>query len=650
MINMKKNNFWPYILVSLFFLTIAVKLFLICSVNKDTYKEILANKTDITIKGVSAPRGRILDTNGKVIVDNVGINTVMYNKIKGITKDTEKEISLKLASILDVAPASVTILKEYYLFINDDLLDLITSEEYTLYNERKISKEELKKRKMERITPSMLESLSEIERKSATIYNLMNKGFLYQKKVILEDINKTECAKVVEANLPGITVEMSSKRIYFDDETLRSVLGSVGSITKDTKDEYLNKGYELTDDVGISYLEKQYESVLQGKKAIYKVNKDNTLLLVRDAKKGSDIVLSINLDIQKKVAETLKEKILLAKKRANTEYFSDSYAAISDPLTGSLLAISGERLNIDNTFSEVSANMINSSFTMGSIVKGATISVGYNHNLFDKTKYITDSCVKLQFVPAKCSFKSLGRINDIEALSWSSNYFQYLIAIGLTGNKYIPNIKLNATKEHFKIYRDTLASFGLGVKTGIDLPNETTGLTGKVVADDLLLNLAIGQYDTYTPLSVLQYMNTIANGKRTSLSLLKEINYSKEEKYINKPKVLNELEISKENLERIREGMHKSVTKGVATNYINKTLSPVGKTGTSESFFDSNNDGIVDTSTITSTFAGYFPKEFPKYSIVVISPNISHTKGKTDYTFLVARRISMAITDFLFEN
>ncbi|MEG1149809.1 MAG: penicillin-binding protein 2 [Bacilli bacterium] len=647
---MKKNNFWPYILVSLFFLTIAVKLFLICSVNKDTYKEILANKTDITIKGVSAPRGRILDTNGKVIVDNVGINTVMYNKIKGITKDTEKEISLKLASILDVAPASVTILKEYYLFINDDLLDLITSEEYTLYNERKISKEELKKRKMERITPSMLESLSEVERKSATIYNLMNKGFLYQKKVILEDINKTECAKVVEANLPGITVEMSSKRIYFDDDTLRSILGSVGSITKDTKDEYLNKGYELTDDVGISYLEKQYESVLQGKKAIYKVNKDNTLLLVRDAKKGSDIVLSINLDIQKKVAETLKEKILLAKKRANTEYFSDSYAAVSDPLTGSLLAISGERLNIDNTFSEVSANMINSSFTMGSIVKGATISVGYNHNLFDKTKYITDSCVKLQFVPAKCSFKSLGRINDIEALSWSSNYFQYLIAIGLTGNKYIPNIKLNATKEHFKIYRDTLASFGLGVKTGIDLPNETTGLTGKVVADDLLLNLAIGQYDTYTPLSVLQYMNTIANGKRTSLSLLKEINYSEEEKYINKPKVLNELEISKENLERIREGMHKSVTKGVATNYINKTLSPVGKTGTSESFFDSNNDGIVDTSTITSTFAGYFPKEFPKYSIVVISPNISHTKGKTDYTFLVARRISMAITDFLFEN
>ncbi|MEG0794214.1 MAG: penicillin-binding protein 2 [Bacilli bacterium] len=647
---MKKKIIWPYILVSLFFLTIAVKLFLICSVNKDTYKEILANKTDITIKGVSAPRGRILDTNGKVIVDNVGINTVMYNKIKGITKDTEKEISLKLASILDVAPASVTILKEYYLFINDDLLDLITSEEYTLYNERKISKEELKKRKMERITPSMLESLSEIERKSATIYNLMNKGFLYQKKVILEDINKTECAKVVEANLPGITVEMSSKRIYFDDETLRSVLGSVGSITKDTKDEYLNKGYELTDDVGISYLEKQYESVLQGKKAIYKVNKDNTLLLVSDAKKGSDIVLSINLDIQKKVAETLKEKILLAKKRANTEYFSDSYAALSDPLTGSLLAISGERLNIDNTFSEVSANMINSSFTMGSIVKGATISVGYNHNLFDKTKYITDSCVKLQFVPAKCSFKSLGRINDIEALSWSSNYFQYLIAIGLTGNKYIPNIKLNATKEHFKIYRDTLASFGLGVKTGIDLPNETTGLTGKVVADDLLLNLAIGQYDTYTPLSVLQYMNTIANGKRTSLSLLKEINYSEEEKYINKPKVLNELEISKENLERIREGMHKSVTKGVATNYINKTLSPVGKTGTSESFFDSNNDGIVDTSTITSTFAGYFPKESPKYSIVVISPNISHTKGKTDYTFLVARRISMAITDFLFEN
>ena len=84
--------------------------------------------------------------------------------------------------------------------------------------------------------------------------------------------------------------------------------------------------------------------------------------------------------------------------------------------------------------------------------------------------YVNDSCVKLYFVPEKCSFKRLGKVNDLTALANSSNYYQYMIAIKLTGNTYKPNMKLNATIKHFDIYRSMLASFGLGVKTEIDLP------------------------------------------------------------------------------------------------------------------------------------------------------------------------------------
>lgn len=79
---------------------------------------------------------------------------------------------------------------------------------------------------------------------------------------------------------------------------------------------------------------------------------------------------------------------------------------VSDPLTGSIKAISGIRLNDDNTFSDISLNNINKSYTIGSAVKGATIAVGYKYKLIEPGKYINDSCVKLLFVPQKCSFKN----------------------------------------------------------------------------------------------------------------------------------------------------------------------------------------------------------------------------------------------------
>ena len=74
-------------------------------------------------------------------------------------------------------------------------------------------------------------------------------------------------------------------------------------------------------------------------------------------------------------------------------------------------------------------------------------------------------------------------------------------------------MKLPVTEEHFNIYRNTFASFGLGSSTGIDLENESTGIKGKTIAADLLLNYSIGQYDTYTPMQLSNYINTIAEDK-----------------------------------------------------------------------------------------------------------------------------------------
>lgn len=646
---MKKREYFYFILIIFIFSILGIRLLFIQN-NKDMYQNELLSKTEVYINGGSAPRGRILDTNGNVLVDNIGVNTIYYNKVKGISSTDEIAIAKELASILTTKKASITELKEYWLVQNNNGKDLITNEEYQLLEERKITSAEIADLKLERITDDMLEVYTELDYKAAFIYSLMNDGYVYNKKLILKDVSETEYAQVIEKNIPGITGELSWERIYLYGDTLKNIFGSVGPIPEEKKDEYLSSDYELTDTVGLSYLEQEYEEYLKGTKAKYLVNSDNTLTLVSEEKRGNDLVLSIDINLQLKVEEIIKDKIILGDTYPNTDYYKDSYALVSDPNTGSILAISGIRRNDDDTWSDISLNTINKSFTIGSAVKGATISVGYKYGLIEMDKYITDSCVKLYLVPEKCSFKSLGRINDLKALAYSSNYYQYLIAIALTGNTYKPNIKLNATEEHFNIYRNTLASFGLGVTTGIDLPGEQTGIIGKTIADDLLLNLAIGQYDTYTPVEVLQYINSLATGKRTALSLMQEIRNGEEVILTNTPNVLNTIDLDEVYLNRIREGLKLVLSEGTGRIYVDKSINAAGKTGTSESFYDSNSDGTVDVATITSTFAGYFPADNPKYSVVVITPNISHNNGTNDTMYYGASKITKDITNYLAGN
>ncbi len=646
---MKKRRCFYYILILVVFSIIVGRLIYIKS-KHSYYEEKLTEKTQIYVSGSSAPRGRILDTNGNVLVDNVGVKTLYYNKIKGISTTEEITIAQMLASILTIREASTSELKEYWLVLNNNGKDLITAEEYQRLNERKITNAELEVLKRERITTAMLSEFDAVNRKAAYIYGLMNDGYVYTKKLILKDVNEDEYAKIIESNIPGITGELSWERTYLYGDTLKNILGSIGYIPEEEKEVYLSNGYELTDVVGISYLEKQYEEYLKGTKAKYIVNSDNTLTLIEEEKRGNDLVLSVDINIQLKVEEIIKEKIILGDKYPNTDYYKDSYALVSDPKTGSILAIAGIRRNSDDTWSDISLNNINKSFTIGSAVKGATIAVGYKYGLIEMDKYITDACVKLYLVPQKCSFTSLGRINDLSALAYSSNYYQYLIAIGLTGNKYTPNMKLNATAEHFKIYRDMLASFGLGVKTGIDLPGEQIGIIGSTVADDLLLNLAIGQYDTYTPIELLQYVNALATSNRLTLSLMQEIRNGEEVILSNTPHILNRVDLEEEYLNRIREGLKLVLKEGTGRIYVDEKLNAAGKTGTSESFYDSDNDGVVDVATISSTFVGYFPSDDPKFSVVVMTPNISHNNDSNDTMYYGASKITKDITNYLYEN
>ena len=478
----------------------------------------------------------------------------------------------------------------------------------------------------------------------------MNKGYSYETKIIKnENVSNNECANIIEANIPGVTCELSWKRtpVY---EDLSPIYGSISQIPQEEKDYYLDLGYNLNDLVGISYLEKQYDQYLQGTKTLYSVNNDNTLEIYKEGSRGNDLQLSIDIKLVQEINQIIKKNLLKSTQLKKTDYFNSAYVIVSSPSTGNILSLNGIRIlkdGNDYTFKEVTPNIINTSYTMGSVIKGASMTVGYLNNLINPNQKIYDSCVKLHFVPAKCSHKPLGWLDDISALQTSSNYYQFLLAIGLTGKKYSYNMELNATSQHFDIYRQTFAKFGLGSKTGIDLPNETTGITGNIIADDLLLNLAIGQYDTYTPIALSQYINTIAsNGKRLKMNLVSKVLDNQGNIILNnEPTILSTIEDTGY-FDRIKEGMRQVLDGGTGRGYVDPKYNPAGKTGTSETYYDKT------TTTITQTFAMFAPVNNPKYSIIVITPNVSYNTPEVDEKYIapINRYISKEVSKLVFEN
>jgi cell division protein FtsI/penicillin-binding protein 2 len=480
----------------------------------------------------------------------------------------------------------------------------------------------------------------------------MNVGYSYNAKVIKLNATDAEYASITDEAIKGVTNEMYFERYYPYGNTLKSLFGSVGSIPESEKDEYLKNGYELNDTVGISFLEKEYEEYLKGEKDEYLVNSDGSLTKVTEGKRGNDLVLSIDINMQLGIEEILKEEIISGKKLLNTEYYTGSYVLIGDVSTGNIKAAVALKYISDDAFIYNETDLALSSFTVGSVVKGASMAMAYQNNLVEVGKKIKDDCVKLYLNPEKCSYKSLGYIDDITALKTSSNYYQFLLAIKLAGYKYSYNMKLEVTKREFDIYRNAFSLFGLGAKTGIDLPVEVTGITGSKISGDLLLNLAIGQYDTYTPLQLLQYINTIASdGVRKQLMLaLKVIDNEGQTILEFQPEVLSTFSLEQTYFDRIKEGLREVVNMGTGYGYTATSFSPAGKTGTSETYVDSDNDGVMDALTITSSYAMYAPFKNPKYSMVVISPNVNNVNGKTDYFAYINRYISKRVSDYVFGN
>lgn len=598
---MKKKFQVLKITIFLVFIIITTKLFFVQIIDKNKYISYVYNNTHTFWYSPSVPRGKIYDRNNKIIVDNEAIKTLYYIKNSENTLKKEIEIAYNLAKNIDI--------------------DYTTLSKNNYENFLKISKY----------------NDDELTKKTAYIYYLMNTGYSFAPKLIKKDINDKEYVYLISANLNGILVNNDWKRKY--ESSFKSLIGNIASIPYENKAYYLNNGYSLSDKVGVSYLEKIYENTLKGHKSKYEI-KDGNLILIAPGKKGNDIYLTIDIDLQNYLDNLLEEELIKTKKEYNTKYFNKIFVVIVDPNNGDILAISGKQIIKTTTGYKVydyTPGTFLNSYTSGSVVKGASHIVGYNTNSLKIGEKRYDTCLKIGTIN-KCSWTYLGYINDIDALKYSSNTYQFRTAINVGKGKYEYNKPLSIDKNAFNIYRKVFNSFGLGSKTGIEF-DEVTGIKGTSTLPGFLLDLAIGQYDTYTPIELAQYISSLAIGKRYKLKIVKKINDK-----IIEDTVLNEIKTEKKYLDRVRLGFREAAINGLGVNYI--YYKGAGKTGTAETFTDSNNDGIVDTPTINKTFVGYFPYDSPKYAFSIVAPDISFGNS---YGSNINQRISYNITKKIYE-
>ncbi len=305
---------------------------------------------------------------------------------------------------------------------------------------------------------------------------------------------------------------------------------------------------------------------------------------------------------------------------------------LQDPNTGDILAMSCMIRNADGSISASPTSIYTDAYAPGSVVKGATVYMGLDQGVIQPGEKILDNYIKIKDTPIKKSWKTLGWVDDVQALAQSSNVFMFNVAIRLGGGTYIENNPLQIDANTYLLMRSYYSQFGLGVLTGIDVPNEAVGyMPGKLANAGNTLDFAIGQLDNYTTIELAQYVSTIANGgKKIQPRLVRRafdpgtqnVVY---ENYVN---VMSTLENTAA-LDRVRQGFNACVYGGICYGLTDVPVTISAKTGTAESFINvTNEDGTTTRyDTTNNSVVAYAPAENPDYAMACMIPNAWVTGG-----------------------
>lgn len=662
-------NFF-FFLVFLLFVALIVRLGIVQIVQGEEFAKEVA-KTDSDIASLPAPRGKMYDRYNRVVVDNVSVPAITYT----VNKATKTSDKIKTAKMLaqyiqyDEAFLKKEVqdrdIKDYWLAAHPK-----EAEKLLTKKELKLEGKETYKLQVERVPTTKVEAIkNNLEQlELAYLYKRFSSGYQYEPQVVKsKNINGDEIASNLTDDeisavserleeLPGVDVITDWGRSY-PYESLKSIFGGLTSpeqgILESREEYYLARGYSRNDRVGKSYLEYQYEEYLNPQKAKveYVADKSGNIVseqIIDEGQRGYDLKLSFDMELQMKVEEIIEEELRAAKKLGANYLMDRAFVVMMDPHNGDVLTMAGKLIDLETgEMNDYPFGAFTTQYEIGSTIKGATVLAGYQYGIPQGQSFY-DAPILLKDTPPKKSYMNMGSTDDLKALKLSSNVYMFHVAMEIAGIHYVPNGPFPASDEDFQTLRNYYAQFGLGVPTEIDLPNESKGLVTEPDTVGKLLDIAIGQYDTYTPLQMAQYVSAIANGGfRVQPRVVTSIHEPIEENELGPiakertPKILNKINNTQSDFERVQKGFKLVTTTGTAKGKFK--LDVAGKTGTSETLYYGPKKSAWGKETNNLNFVGYYPSEEPKIAFSVVVP----WAGTEGYTVNknIANRIVNAYAD-----
>ncbi len=481
---------------------------------------------------------------------------------------------------------------------------------------------------------------------------------------ILSDIDKDLILTIADIlhDIPGVEIVTTAERVYNQGSLAAHVLGRLGPITAENKDEYLEKGYNLNARVGISGAEMAFEEYLRGidgEKSTEYASDGVTIVgtnVSKEADEGKTIRLTLDSGMQR-IAEQSLDRVIHAtaeEGRAKVAYDGKEYQG-EDANSGAVVVLDVNNFAVramasyptydQNTYRETISELLvdkdspllnratRGIYPPGSTFKPLTAAAALTKGTITAETEI--ECLGKftaydDYQPGCWLWNALkmthGPITVSTALEVSCNYFFYQLG---------KDVGISYLDEYAK-------SFGFGEKTGIEIGEETGVLAGPESREERgflwnpgdAIQAAIGQSDhAFTPLQLATFMATLVNGgTRYKTHLLQSVH-----KYTNgeieqttEPVVLSQAQLDPLHLKHIKEGMKRVVEdNGTAAEVFEGYIYPIGgKTGTAQ----------VGKGSETAVFVGFAPFDDPQIAIAVViehghAGNVASEVAKDIFTY-----------------
>ena len=632
------------------------------------------------------PRGVVHDRYLLPLIANESISVITYRHVPNTPTSEMRRVARELAQLIELRDDEPSYHQILPIWAQRDLFVLLYPEEARALvpaeEARGLSNADFNALMIQRIEAEHLERLTDEEMRIHAIFIRMYQGAGRTTNIIKENPSEEEIARVTEnlVSLPGIDIGMDWNREYPSDMSWH-FFGNVSShqqgIPRDRALYFLSQGYAANARVGTSQLERSLQSYLSGFQYRYFIDDGNDDQLSAGLS-GFQVSLTIDSELQlileELVVELLSHSIETERTAQNAQ---SAYLVMQNPNTGEVLAMVGIRLDQDEYNNVVVIHdplgTIHRAYAMGSAIKGATLMAGYDFGAttIGQTRY--DTPINVQGSNPFRSVYRMRTVDDVAAISRSSNVFFFRQTMALAGVSHtqggpIRGWNADSSAAAWDFYRSYFNQVGLGVRTGIELQDEAIGQRVRDQSFSELMHFSVGQADTYTTMQLAQFTSIIATrGYRFQTHMIRNIympGYNLEERQLVRafePNLLNYIELTDAQWDNIHEGHRQTTHIWNATGFsaFNDRPSPrpsgeprstrnptriAGKTGTAEvdaqnldgsPRLDRNGRNIRVTNRI---FMGYAPYNNPEVVVAVIVPQSqTYTFGTSQLVNYIAR-------------